>query len=164
MPHNISASVVGVWSPNLRSQRKSNPLCKHSPSQQPDAATALRSLMTAPPTQAIPVWSTASPVTTPTNVELAVATEKTCMPTQAACPIWLSQTLGATPTSLEPDPLQQPTMSQDIPATQNQMLTQMEPTCTTMRLRDTTASILPITQLKHHITATTYVISTITTR
>lgn len=164
MLHNISASVVGVWSPNLSSQRKSNPPCKHSLSPPPDAATALRSLTTAPPTQAIQAWSTASPVTTPTGVELAAATEKTCMPTQAACPIWLSQTLAATPTSLEPDPLQQPTMSQDIPATQNQMLTPMEPTCTTMRWRDTTMSILPTIQHKHHITATTYVISTITMR
>lgn len=164
MLHNISASVAVVWSPSLSSWQRQNLLCQPSSSPQPGAATALRSSMTAPPTQASPVWSTAFPVTTPTDAELAAATEKICMPTQAACPTWLSQTPVAMPTSLGPDPLQPPTTSQAIQATQNQSLTLMESTCTTMRWRDTITSILPTTQPQQLITATKCTVTMVTTK
>lgn len=118
--------------------------------------------MTAPPTRASRVWSTASPVTTATDAELAAATERTCMPTQAACPTWLSQTLVAMPTSLGPDPPRLPIMSQAIQATQIQSLTLMESTCTTMRWRGTITSILPTTQPQQLIPATKRTVTMVT--
>lgn len=160
---NISASVAEAWSLSPSSWQRPNLLCQPSSSPQRNAATALRSSTMAPPTQASPVWSTASPVTTPTDAELAAAPEKTYMPTQVACPTWPSLTPVAMPTSLEPDPLQPLTTSQAIQATQNQSLILMESTCTTMRWRDTTPSILHTTQTQL-ITAMTCTVTMVTTK
>lgn len=162
MQRSISASAAVAWSLSPSSRLKRKLACRPWCSPQHNAAAAPRSSTTALPTPVSPALSTAPPGTTHTDTGPAAATERTCMPTRAACPTWLRQTPVAMPTSLgdiQPPP---PTMSRATQRTQTRTLTQTGFSCTKMRWRVTTVSAPPTIHPQQRITAATCTLTTAT--